>query len=87
MQQAEWRAFRRQMKQTSGTYSFLRGTVTDLVDRLRKDTGAVATTLAEEGDRLLREWETLNPSDGRHADVTKDLSEFTRRAVSFLIGK
>jgi hypothetical protein len=81
-QQVRWSVFRRRMKKISGTYDFLRDTVEDLVRRLVSTPGSA--DLAAEGRMLLHEWEVTDPSGDGRRDVTKDLSDFVRRAVDRL---
>jgi len=86
-QQVRWRKFRRKMRQISGTYDFLRGTVEDIVSRLIRSGGTERLELAMRGKRLLTEWETSDPAGGGRAEVTKELSDFTRRAVDALTNR
>lgn len=86
-QQVRWQKFRRQMRQISGTYDFLKKTVEDLISRLIRSGGTERLDMAMRGKKLLSEWELSDPAHGGRAEVTRELSEFTKRAVDALTAK
>jgi len=83
-QQVRWRKFRRQMRQMSGTYDFLKKTVEEFIDRLLSSGGPERLVLAMEGKRLLSEWEMADPVNDGRAEATHNLSNFTKKAMDAL---
>lgn len=83
-QQAQWNLWRRRMKKVSGTYDFLRGTVEDVIGRLKDREDGLSVSLAVEGKRLLLEWEITDPLGKIRHKVTEELTEFVKKAMDHL---
>lgn len=83
-QHLKWRVFRQNMRNISGTYSFLESTVNEFILKLSESTKPGSRELECEGRKLILKWNNTDPTLGKRNETTLELTEFIKKSIKLL---
>ena len=79
-----WHEYRVQIRTRSSTHSILQEIVEEVISKLEATNDETHLTMTNEGKKLLTKWVHADPDETNYLLLTRQLSEFNKRALEVI---